>query len=370
MIKYILISLLLPLMIALNPDKPVSKWYKGNTHCHSTISDGDSPPFMVVKRYHDKGYNFLVLTDHNFLVDMDTVKKPSDMRDDFLLVYGEEVTDQQSVHTTAFNISEYVPFSNDKITETEPQKRIEEKLAALRTPNNLTKTEMLQIHVDGILKAGGIPILNHPNFAEGLQVSDIFPVKNLHHLELYNGHPSVANWGKEGHISVEAKWDSLLSRGRIIYGVSSDDEHNLDTHSLKDANPFRGWIMVKSAELTSDAIQQSIDNGEFYASTSVTLKTCDMNTKKCVIEVDEAKTMLEVRNSQAAPRIDATGKEGFLIEFIGANGKILSDKEGLKASYKPGKQDKYVRGRVTYCTKTSKGYEKLFAWTQPVFIEY
>ncbi len=366
--KYILAILLVSILFALKPDKPATNWYKGNTHCHSTISDGDNPPYKVVQAYHNHGYHFLVLTDHNFLVDMDTVKIPQPMRKDFLLIPGEEVTDQQSVHTTAFNISEYVPFSNDKISETEPEKRIEEILKALKKPNNLTKTEMLQYHVDGILKAGGIPVLNHPNFSDGLQVEDIYPVENLHHLELYNGHPSVANWGKKGHISVEAKWDSLLSRGREIYGIASDDEHDLETRSLKDANPFRGWIMVRSAELTPNAIQESIAKGDFYASTSVTLKTCEMNAEKCVIEVDENGTMEEVKNSQAVPRSDETGEEGFLIEFIGANGKVLHLEKGLTATYQPKLQDKYVRGRVTYCTKTDKGFEKLFAWTQPVFM--
>lgn len=88
-----------------------------------------------------------------------------------------------------------------------------------------------------------------------------------------------------------------------------------------------------------------------------------------MVEVDEAKTMWEIKNSQAEPRVDKTGKEGFLIEFIGANGKILAKKESLKAIYKPDKNDKYVRARVTYCTKTENGFEKLFAWTQPVFID-
>jgi len=365
----IIILLLLPALLSACKTENKTVWYKGNTHCHTFISDGDNPPWKVVKSYHDKGYNFLVLTDHNFRVNIDTVNKPEEMRTNFILIPGEEVTDQQSVHTTAFNISEYVPFSNDPQKETDLDKRREEIIATLQIPNNLTKTEMLQLHVDGILKAGGIPFLNHPNFSDGLQVSDILLVKNLHHFELYNGHPSVANWGKEGHIPVEAKWDSLLSRGIIMYGVASDDEHDLETNSLKDANPFRGWIMVKSSELTPKVIQKSIRNGDYYATNSVTLKTCDMTPEKCVIAVDEAKTMNEIKNSQAVPRIDETGEEGFLIEFIGIHGKILDKQAGLKASYKPQPENKYVRARVTYCTKTDKGYEKLFAWSQPMVIK-
>ncbi|MBK9316840.1 MAG: hypothetical protein IPM55_21725 [Acidobacteria bacterium] len=43
------------------------KWYKGNTHTHTLNSDGDSTPDEVARWYRENGYQFLVLTDHNFL---------------------------------------------------------------------------------------------------------------------------------------------------------------------------------------------------------------------------------------------------------------------------------------------------------------
>jgi len=350
-----------------NNDK--TNWYKGNTHCHSTISDGDSSPFKVVKAYHDHGYNFLLLTDHNFLVDHDTILKPQNQRNDFILIPGEEVTDQKSVHSTAFNISEYVPFNNDKNLATSYVDRVTEIRAALKTPTKLSKSDLLQLHVDGTIKAGGISILNHPNFAQALQVSDILPVKNLHHFELYNGHPSVANWGKDGHISVEAKWDKLLSSGKKIYGVASDDMHNLVSGNPGKAGLFRGWIMVNAEELTQKSIHNAIANGDFYSSNSVILKSCEMNKKECIVEVNYKATQKEIADSDGVPRIDYLGEEGYTIEFIGNNGRVLSTTKGRKATYIPQKEDKYVRARITHCSKTDKGYEKLFAWTQPIFTD-
>jgi len=349
-------------------EKQDYQWFKGNTHCHSTVSDGDNPPHKVVKAYHDQGYNFMLLTDHNILVDMDTVLKPENMRKDFIIIPGEEVTDQKSVHTTAFNISGYVPFSNDPNQETVIEKRREEIVTALHTPVKFSKTELLQMHVDGIQEKGGICFLNHPNFSGGLQVDDIYPVENLTHIELYNGHPSVANWGKEGHIPVEAKWDSLLSRGRVIYGVAADDMHNLTRDTPKKASLFKGWIMVKSNGLTIEKIHDAVANGDFYASNSVILKTCDMGKKKCKIEVDKDKTQKEITESCGVPRMDKTGSEGYTIEFIGKGGAVLKSVKGLKGTYKPKAKDNYVRARITHCTKTDEGFAKLFAWTQPVFL--
>jgi len=93
-----------------------------------------------------------------------------------------------------------------------------------------------------------------------------------------------------------------------------------------------------------------------------------MNAEKYSVEIDQAATAKEIAESCAIPRIDQDGQEGFLIEFIGDKGKVLSSKKGLKASYKPKKEDQYVRCRITHCTKADKGYNKLFAWTQPVFL--
>ena len=46
---------------------PQLRWFKGNTHTHTTESDGDSPPEDVTRWYRERGYNFLVLSDHNVL---------------------------------------------------------------------------------------------------------------------------------------------------------------------------------------------------------------------------------------------------------------------------------------------------------------
>jgi hypothetical protein len=43
----------------------VAGWWKGNTHTHTWWSDGDSPPESVSSWYRERGYNFLVLSDHN-----------------------------------------------------------------------------------------------------------------------------------------------------------------------------------------------------------------------------------------------------------------------------------------------------------------
>ena len=42
-------------------------FYKGNMHCHSTLSDGALSPEELKDAYKNKGYSFIAITDHDRL---------------------------------------------------------------------------------------------------------------------------------------------------------------------------------------------------------------------------------------------------------------------------------------------------------------
>ncbi|MCB0375986.1 MAG: CehA/McbA family metallohydrolase, partial [Sinomicrobium sp.] len=244
-------------------------WFKGNTHVHTIIcGHADTAPDSVARWYLARDYNFLICSEHNFFIDPDSVQLPPDRRQDFILIPGEEVTGRQAIHTTGMNLKKYV----EGLPKPSPTE---------------TKTEMMQHHTDSILLAGGLPILNHPNFVSGAQASDILGVKRLHLFELYNGHPLVYNWGNDIHKSVEAKWDSLLTAGMLVLGVSSDDAHQFQAWSADDSNPGRGWVMVDSkGVLSADAITQAMAQGNFYATNGVMMTTVAHQPDHYRIEID------------------------------------------------------------------------------------
>ena len=83
------------------------RWYKGNTHTHTLNSDGDSTPDDVVRWYREHGYQFLVLTDHNFLTTVDGLNALHGADEKFLVVKGEEVTDRfddKSLHINGLDV--------------------------------------------------------------------------------------------------------------------------------------------------------------------------------------------------------------------------------------------------------------------------
>jgi len=54
-----------------NPFREEGRWFKGNVHTHSTASDGTRTPEQLVKIYREAGYDFLSITDHSVVTDVE-----------------------------------------------------------------------------------------------------------------------------------------------------------------------------------------------------------------------------------------------------------------------------------------------------------
>ena len=48
----------------LSPFSRPGRFWRGNLHTHSTLSDGVLAPDKVVEAYQDAGYDFMMLSDH------------------------------------------------------------------------------------------------------------------------------------------------------------------------------------------------------------------------------------------------------------------------------------------------------------------
>ena len=324
-------------------------WYKGNTHAHTVIcGHADSPPEVVAAWYHDHGYNFLILSEHNHFIDPDSVKLPENPRADFILIPGEEVSGPKIIHSTAMNVEHLV--TSDKTLE--------------------IKSKIIQDHVDITRRAGGKTILNHPNYQYAVTSEDIMPVKGLYLFELYNGHPLVENAGDSTHQSTEALWDELLTRGMTVFAVSSDDAHYFVSIDSAHSNPGRGWVMVNTPQLTATAITKAMNTGSFYASNGIVLKACSASQKKYKVVVDEQKTAMELTSPELKGKWEAESGTGFQIEFIGPEGRVLSTVMGSSASFRLRETQHYVRPRITYRRNhPDGGTEVFYAWGQPAFTD-
>ena len=301
-------------------------WLKGNTHAHTTMSDGDSPPEVVARWYKKHGYQFLVLSDHNIFTDPKTL---SDLVDStFLLIPGEEVTAlyerkpdvKKPVHVNGLNIPGLIkPVVDTSLVAT------------------------IQANVNAVRAVNGVPHINHPNFYWAFGQRELLQINNDKLLEIFNGHPLVNNFGGGGYPGMEQVWDHLLTAGKRIYGIAVDDAHDFQGEfSPRQSNPGRGWVAVKARQLDALEIVQNLEKGLFYASTGVILDDIIVSPK--AIEI----------------RIHQRWDFKYRTEFIGAGGKILQTSEENPAVFKLTQNEPYVRAKVF----ESAGF---VAWVQPVF---
>lgn len=63
------------------------KWFKGDTHLHTTNSDGSLHQYELIDRCKDLGLDYIIITDHNF----NTVEE-SYSSDGLTVIQGQEVT--------------------------------------------------------------------------------------------------------------------------------------------------------------------------------------------------------------------------------------------------------------------------------------
>jgi hypothetical protein len=315
-------SLFLFLLIACRGASADGIWVKGNTHAHSTLSDGNVPPEAAAKWYRDHGYDFLVLTDHNKLAPPEVFTACSDDR--FLLIPGEEVTtgkggDIYAVHLNALGVKQ-----------------------ALAPINAATTAETLLANAEMIRAAGATVQLNHPMyFLKAAEAMSKLPDPFL--IEVYNHSVGATPAGPLAGAIFERAWDAALTAGRKAWGVASDDTHNYTGGPGSPGRPGGGWVMVHVQRLAADDILKSLDAGDFYASSGV--------------EVEEWAFADGAVRLRAKPVAGVT----YTVRFIGRGGKLLASAPGPQAEYKltDSADEAYVRARV----EASDGGK---AWTQPL----
>jgi hypothetical protein len=313
-------------LLAMAPRQPAElRWFKGNTHTHTIESDGDSTPEVVATWYRDHGYNFLVITDHNILVEVDGLNAKLAAPGAFMVIKGEEVTnrlDDKAVHVNGLDTRARIGAQTGK-----------------------TVVELAQRSVDAIRREGGVPHINHPNFTWALTPEDIRQVRNNKLFEIYSGHPVVNNDGGGGSPGLEAAWDTILTSGLLLYGSAVDDAHTFKDPGNPDvAGPGRGWVVVRAATLAPRAILEAMERGDFYASNGIELIDYQLTPKSMTVVVK--------KNSYAKYRI----------QFIGRGGAILHEALDSPATYTFRGSEGYVRAKVL----DSNGR---VAWLQPHVVE-
>ena len=219
-------------MAALSAFSAPGRWFRGNCHTHTLLSDGELSPARTAAAYRHEGYDFLVLTDHRLA--QETVSGLGDKR--FLVINGIEL------HPPALEGQRAGPHHIIGIgVERSPAREWVKKAAAASV-------------IGWIEREGGIAVYGHPYWS-GDDLDVMREGKRAFGVEAYNTRCETV----EGLGDSSVHLDQALSAGIRWRVFAVDDTHR----PARDA--FGGWIMVKARELTRRAILDAIRKGHFYA---------------------------------------------------------------------------------------------------------
>ena len=233
--------------------------------------------------YREHGYQFLVLTDHNFLTSVDGLNALHGADERFLVVRGEEVSSRagdKPIHVNGLDVDAA-------------------GRAARRAPPSARSCSAPST---GFAAPSGVPHINHPNFRWAITGEELQQVRNNRLFEIFNGHPQVNNVGGGGVPGLEEVWDRILTSGTLLYGIAVDDAHVFkQPGNPRAAGPGRGWVMVRAARLEARALLEALERGDFYASTGVVLDDVEATATALTVRVKTEST-LEVPHPVHRPR--------------------------------------------------------------------
>lgn len=338
------------------------QWYRGNTHVHAFKTPAAYPPELPTQWYSAHGFDFIVQTEHEWIVDPASIATPKG----FLLIAGQEITQAVVDDSAAIGVRHTHVNGLGLSRVIMPVSRTTPNASALpvdemwrKTAAQMTVAESIRRNVEQVREQAGVAQVNHPNLHWSVKPSDLLGIDGPYLLEIWNAFPrAVNNLGGiadngEATPSTEALWDELLSAGKVVWGVASDDAHDYEHFDNPDApTPGKGWLMVRAAALTRDAILTALRRGNFYASTGVYLKDVSSDAGIYSIRMD------------FPPRDVGYGarKTRFETTFIGRHGRVLLKATGSAADYRLRGDEGYVRAVIT----DSDGHK---AWTQPLFVD-
>lgn len=208
-------------------DQDGKRFFKGNLHTHTTLSDGQKTPQDATSLYREKGYDFLALTDHWVL--SDTVENP-----DFLLLSGIEYNTGNTVQEGIYHIV---------------------CIGASTPPNVKNENIPPQQIIDEINKADGIAILAHPAWSLD-KAEEIAKLNDLCGAEIYNT-VSAPPWNCRPYSGLIM--DDVASRGRLLPCMAADDSH------WYQGEQTRSFLLVEAKSLSRGNIIAAIKAGKFYA---------------------------------------------------------------------------------------------------------
>ncbi len=261
-------------------DQP-GRFWRGNLHTHSTVSDGVLAPEEVCRRYRDEGYDFLALTDH------------------FVGSFGYPIVDTVPFRTNSFTTILGAELHSGAMRNGElwhilavglPPGFAPSNTPSFRpVPDQESAPEIARRAVD----AGAYVAIAHPQWS-GLTLDDAREVAGIAHaVEAYNHGCAMGCDRPDGFHTL----DLLLSEGFRLNLCATDDAH------FYEPDHFGGWVMVKAPANEPEALLSALKAGAYYSSQGPEIRGIELSAEAIRVECSAVASIVIQGQGTAAKAI-------------------------------------------------------------------
>ncbi|NYF59763.1 PHP domain-containing protein [Micromonospora purpureochromogenes] len=233
-------------MIDLPFNRP-GRFWRGNLHTHSDLSDGALPPEEIVHHYRDAGYDFLAITDH------------------FRAKFGFPLTDTRRLRSPGFTT-----LLGAELHPPRTEFSSEWHILAVGLPLGFPPPEPSESGPQLARRAraaGAFIGIAHPA-ASLLTAADAESLDAAHAVEVYNALSAREDRGDSWHLT-----DVLLNRGHRLSTYAADDAH----FQPQDPPGCAAWVQVRAESLAQEALLAALKAGHYYSSTGPELYDIQLN---------------------------------------------------------------------------------------------
>ena len=309
------------------------KWYKGNLHAHTLVSDGRAFPVEAALLYRDIGYDFLMFSDHNLVHDQENWvteknhkrRRFSQKNAKFFASRYPTFKPQTRIEADGTTAWRYGPFEetakavnspgrfllmsgceyNDSVSsryclhcnaintfKAHTRTRCADIMASFR--NMYSSFERLTADEDALF------MVNHPFYwfydVDPLILSDF---DHLRFCEIVNHDASLPFKNlPAGAYDADKLWDFALAKRALrgappLFATGTDDTHsygNMYKEAAGERSTYgnHAFVAVAAKELTPSEIVAAMRRGDFYASTGVELADVRSEGGRLSVEVSKA----------------------------------------------------------------------------------
>lgn len=310
-------------MTDLAPFALPGRFWRGNLHTHSNLSDGALDADSVVEAYARAGYDFMMLSDH------------------YLGRYAWPIADTRKMRSNRFTTILGAELHA-------PMTQVGElwHIVAAGLPLDFEPTGEEETGVDLARRAaaaGAFIGIAHPSWSQ-LSRDDGRAIEVAHAVEVYNHCCAVECDRGDGWYLM----DQLLNDGRRLTAFATDDAH----FHYGDYDAFGGWVEVKAESLEPELLLEALKAGHYYATQGPRIHEVSLDGEDLTVASSPVNT------------ISVTGGTSRAVSRIGrAITRATLDLSGLDKSWLP-QQSRSPWLRVSVIDQHGKR-----AWTNPIWLD-